>query len=234
MMGSRQRGFTLVEMLIALSVSALLISLTYGAVLVGQRSAQALNTRVVQSEVMRIGWQFISEAITRARPVSNPDEREDRTSFSGSADALSFIANLPAYVGPGGLTRVSLQIDEQDDRRRLVLSRERFPPPPDDEAGDPVTQAVLLDDLAGLQISYLGRSEGEDALGWSSEWLGQPYLPNLIRIEITPTDAPAWPVLIARPLAGTSSIDEGSTPADIEDPERPEDIEEPGNPENEG
>ena len=53
-----QRGFTLVEMLVALGIATLLVSLVYGSIRVGQRSARALDRQVEQAEVMRIGWQF--------------------------------------------------------------------------------------------------------------------------------------------------------------------------------
>ena len=39
----RQRGFTLVEILVAISVAALLVSLVYGIVRIGQRSAGAIE-----------------------------------------------------------------------------------------------------------------------------------------------------------------------------------------------
>ena len=67
-----QRGFTVVEMLVAIAVAGLLVSLVYGAIRVGQRSVSALDSRVEQSELMRIGWQFIHDAITHAGPAADP------------------------------------------------------------------------------------------------------------------------------------------------------------------
>ena len=41
--------------------------------------------------------------------------------------------------------------------------------------------------------------------GWLDRWEGQALLPGLIEIRIVPSGAPAWPVLIGRPMAGSET-----------------------------
>ncbi|MCP5299162.1 MAG: prepilin-type N-terminal cleavage/methylation domain-containing protein [Chromatiaceae bacterium] len=215
---NRQRGFTLVEMLIALSVAALLITLCYGAIRVSQRSAYAMQEKVVESEVMRIGWQFINDALGRARAVSNPEERDDKTSFEGTATRVAFVADLPGYVGTGGLTRVVLDVEQDQGQRRLVLSHERFPPESDDAPPSPVGSATLVDQLAAIEIAYFGKADDDEVAAWRDDWSGQGHLPNLVRIQVEPSGQPPWPVLIARPLSDTRAIDEQDTPDASEEP----------------
>ena len=207
-MSCRQSGFTLVELLIALSLSALLITLTYGSVVLGQRVASTLNDAVVRSEVMHIGWQFINDAITRAKVIRNPANRDDRTSFVGNADGFSLIADLPGYVGAGGLTLVTLRVDEQQNRRRLVLSQTRYPIVDDDDAEAVDAAAELVDDLASIRISYLGKVDDDGEPSWHEQWGGQRALPSLVKVEIQPAAGPQWPLLIARPLSGAVAISE--------------------------
>lgn len=202
------RGFTLVEMLVAISVASLLIGLVYGAVRVGQRSAAAMDRQVEQSEVMRIGWEFLHNALTRARAVANPDDDDDRSGFAGSANALSFVADMPAYVGLGGLMRIDLAVEDDRDGRLLVLSRRRFDSVEGATAADEyVERAVLVDELDALQIAYFGRTERNEAPEWRDQWQGIDALPDLVRIRVRPAGSRDWPELVAAPLTGANTFE---------------------------
>ena len=203
------RGFTLVEMLVAISVAALLVSLVYGAVRVGQRSASAVDRRIDQAEVMRIGWQYIHGAIVRARPVADPDNPDDRTGFRGQSDALEFVADMPAYVGLGGLIRIRLVPTRTETGEALLLTRERYDPKAEGR-DDAVQEAVLVEELERLQISYFGRREAGESPAWHSDWESPNTLPNLVRIDVDPSSQRAWPVLVARPMTGTTPLPEDS------------------------
>ena len=202
------RGFTLVEMLVAISVAALLVSLVYGAVRVGQRSADALDERIEGAEVMRIGWQYLHGALTRARPVLDPTRDEDPSGFHGNAERLSFIADMPAYVGVGGLFRIRLGVADIAEGRQLLLSRERFDPLTEQAPEASPEKAVLVERLDHLMIAYYGQQDADDDPAWHAAWDGPHTLPNLVRIDIKPAGGRAWPVLMARPLTGTVPLPE--------------------------
>lgn len=219
-MSPTPRGFTLIEVLVALSVSAVLISLVYGVVVLGQRSAQAVEQRAADTETMRIGWQYLYDAITRTQPVSNPQDEEDRTGFDGTTDRLTWIADQPAFIGPGGLTRITLEVLDRDGADALVVTREPFDPDRDDDAHEAARQAVLIDDLEALQIRYFGTDEDSETAAWVDAWQEAPSLPSLVEIQVRPRSGSAWPLLIARPMAGETLID-SELPLD-DDPERPE------------
>lgn len=212
------RGFTLVEMLVAIAVSALLVSLVYGAVRIGQRSVNAMNSQTDNTEVMRIGWQFIHDAITRARPASTPDDADDQTGFDGASGGLELVADMPAYVGLGGLMRIGLETVDTDDARQLVLIRQRF-----DRTGtvdEPAEQrAVLVDDLAHVRLAYFGQDSVDAAPAWHSSWSGMSNLPNLVAVSVKPRNGREWPLLVARPLTGTAPLDEDDSVVDTTVPD---------------
>jgi general secretion pathway protein J len=213
-MSCAQRGFTLVEMLVALSVAALLVSLVYGSVRVGQRSAAALGVQAEEAEVMRIGWEFLRQAIAQARPMADPDNPRDPSSFDGQPDRLIFVADMPAYIGIGGLMRIDLSRKATADGYQLLLTRRHQNETPIAASGEPDQQAVLVQNLDHLAIAYFGQQGRSPAPAWHSSWDSVGNLPNLIRISVKPAAAPSWPVLIASPLTGTKPI--GDTEPDLD------------------
>lgn len=214
-----QRGFTLIEMLVALSISALLVSLVYGAVRIGQRSANAMNVQTENTEIMRIGWQFLHDALTRARPVATLDTPDDRTGFNGTHEGLRFVAAMPAYVGLGGLTRIRLTTERTHSGRQLLLTRERFDRLSSTAAPDDIERAVLVDELDRLRIAYFGKSGPDASPAWHSDWTDPEHLPNLVSISVTPEQGRPWPVLVASPLTGAAPLgdDELSLDSDLPD-----------------
>jgi general secretion pathway protein J len=207
----RHRGFTLVEMLVALSVAALLVTLVYGGVRVAHRAVKATDTLIENNEIMRISWQFLHGALSRARLARQLNNRDDLTGFAGDSQSLGFVADMPPYLGIGGPTRITLKIDQQDGARRLLVTRQRFDYK--QEMVDNVPQeAVLLDQLDSLVIAYFGQIGGETTPQWHAEWTENSHLPNLVSIQVRPVGTAAWPVLIARPLAGTQPVSDDALP----------------------
>lgn len=205
-----QHGFTLLEILVALSVATLLISLVYGSIRVGHRSALALDRQVEHAESMRIGWQFIHDAVTHAAPSADPARAKSRTGFEGTSDSLVFVARIPDYVGIERTMRVSLRRAAGPGADQLLLTRERMDEKVTPADGAPLEQAVLVDPLDQLRIDYFGRTERGDTPVWHPTWDDPDTLtlPSLIRIKVVPADGATWPVLTAAPQSGTEPLDE--------------------------
>ena len=207
----RQHGFTLVEVLVALSVATLLVALVYGAVRVGQRSATALTSKSEQTEAMRLGWQYLHTAVGQARPFATGEDGDDRTGFEGGTGHLVLHADVPTYVGISGMVRIELGTRSGENDLRLVITRTSVSAPEDDEPL-PSEQAVLVESLDWLQLAYFGAKNRGDTPGWHREWSQIRHLPNLIRVSVKPKGGRAWPVLMARPLTGTAQLDEDAMP----------------------
>ena len=197
-----QRGFTLMEMTIALVVSALLVSLAYGALRIGVRGWEAANTRVDQVDTMRVGWQFLHQALSNTRAVADPLGEHKHTLFDGAAARLKFVADMPSYLGLGGLYVVELIREEDNEGARLLLRRTLLSEYRQKNTKNRPQQAVLVDELQGIDISYFGRLNDAGLAGWQQRWTNQRHLPTLIRIEVRQENGRHWPLLVARPRLG--------------------------------
>lgn len=211
-----QRGFTLLEMLVAIMVFGLLVSMVYGMLRIGSRGWEAGGERIEETDAMRIGWTFVQRALNNARAVESLKEDGEGVHFIGTEQALEFVADMPAYLGSGGLHVVSLSVEDAEldperegPARRLVLRRV---PLLDygTESGEQLQQsAVLVDQLDSVKMAYYGEQQDARAARgpdqpaeWHYEWAESPSLPVLVQIAVQPYAGTPWPILIAHPQLG--------------------------------
>lgn len=194
MTGARQKsrhpgdaGFTLIELVVALGVLALLASMLPGAFAVAQRAWDTVR-RVERLDADKAARAFVEQRLMEALPVLVADARGARQSgFRGEARRLSFIA--PSASGPagGGLYRYDLVAETAGERDALVLRQSMASAATSPTAAD--VPRVLSEGLAGLRFRYFGRAADDQDRRWHDGWPDGDRLPELV--EIAESDATA-------------------------------------------
>ncbi|MCC7046315.1 MAG: prepilin-type N-terminal cleavage/methylation domain-containing protein [Alphaproteobacteria bacterium] len=193
----RQSGMTLIELVVALGLLALLVAALAGALGVSARGSVLVETRAEQGEALRIAQSTLRRYLAQARPVRTIVNQRDQVVFAGVPDGLGFIAVMPPWPSGGGLYVVRIALEEAGGSRALVLTRQ--PTAGEGAALDAgAERAVLVQGVAGLRWSYFGVDEGARQGSWRPDWRGRNELPKLVRLELQFADPgmPAWPPLI--------------------------------------
>jgi len=199
------RGFTLLEFVVALALVTTVLSLLFGGLRLGARAWDAVEHRTVKLNDDQLAARFIVRQIEQARPVLLKQRNgEQWAGFSGGPGALRFVAPLAAQAGAGGLYWLSFDVVATgEDARRLELSYKLFQTEHWERYGaaDTVQTVVLYDALAEVELSYFGAPTPEAPARWLSGWSDKEKLPQLVRLRFRSKDA-AWRELIAAPKVG--------------------------------
>lgn len=136
------RGFTLLELLVAMLLLGLLTLPLFGSLRLGARTWSTAEAGAARVERLMAGQEALRRQIAAALP------RRDDAPFEGSARTLSFAGRLP-MAGVPGWAMVRLRLEGG----RLLLAWQ--PLYPDGSRGDG-DEAPLLDEVSDLAFAYLG------------------------------------------------------------------------------
>jgi general secretion pathway protein J len=203
----RLRGFTLVELLVALGLLALISAVLFGSLQLAGRSADAGDAKAEATAGMRLADDYLRTQLTAQHPQRMRKLAEFPLLFAGEADELKFTAPLPGRVGLGGMWYYRLALADDPVKRRTALVLERTIPDVNALSMPTFAEAersVLADDVKALKISYYGRDRGsayDTAPTWRGRWDDSQMLPILIQVEVTPQGGTPWPPLVVQPRA---------------------------------
>lgn len=186
------RGFTLLEILVALVVLGILMA----GLGQGMRLGMAAWTRQAALVDRTADLDAVDRTVRGLLATATTGAIRGRNDFVGAADAVTFDGLLPLAVSTGGRrAKITLKLDGQ---HRLMLHWESMLIDPNTNrpaSGD----AVVVDHLDGVVFSYW--SVGNDGTGWKDRWtLAAP--PTLIRLHLAfPKGDPRhWPDMVVAPL----------------------------------
>ena len=181
------RGFTLVEVMVALTLFSLVLTLIFSGLRASGKSWERSEVQIDNTDNLRLELAFVRKTLGEAVPLVLLDGKQNPVVFKGEPDAIYFTAQLPSHRGGGGLYLLSLSTVAHEHKRDLQLAYQSISPALDldqlDTGYDRKT-LTLMTDIDALVFSYYGNEEvGKDPV-WSDTWRNQQNLPLVARIHI--------------------------------------------------
>lgn len=199
----RARGFTLLELTIALVLLALMAAMMFGSLSFAGRSWDGGEAKVAQVNDMRQTSEYLRAQLESQFPLRARKVVEFPMRFAGSRNEIRYAAALPSRVAEGGVYYFALKVVREGDKSLLV--QERVIPDPDAQ-DEPdfrdASRSVLAEGVGDLRISYFGRDPGAadtESPTWRDSWDDKQRLPLLVRIEVIPEKGSPWPTLVVEP-----------------------------------
>ncbi|WP_313929283.1 MULTISPECIES: prepilin-type N-terminal cleavage/methylation domain-containing protein [Pseudoxanthomonas] len=199
MMRARMRGFTLIEVLVALVLMAAGLALAFATL----RSSTAVVTRgedmAQASERMRAVHGYLRARLASAQPIVFATDRSTlrQARFIGTPQRMRFVADLPDYLGYGGPYLHDLVMDDAG-RLQVAFSVAR----PDaslediDLAARGLRAERLADGLKAVRFRYRGL-DADNRLGpWQDRWETSDMLPLQVKVEMEAVRGGRWPDLV--------------------------------------
>jgi general secretion pathway protein J len=181
---SAAAGFTLIEVVLALTIFALLGAILYGAFALSHSALAKAQGAAERSQAQRATADLLGSYIRSAYPYrSSPQDQA--VYFSGETDSLAFISAYSHGMGGRGLARIEITSDEDDSGGGALNLEEATPVrvAGDGGASGQSLRVVLKQRIRDWRLAYLDPQAEEET--WQDRWDGQErrLLPRAVRFS---------------------------------------------------
>jgi general secretion pathway protein J len=219
------RGFTLIEVLIAMTLLSVMVVLLFGSLKICAQSWEMGEKKIAEVNEVAVVYNFFQQHLSAAKPLKDDftedessqgaftEEAGSRLSFQGDGQSLQFVSVFPASAGRAGMQLFSLEVQDEgprggsDDGAEIKVTLTPFFPVA--EGGEwQQEDAVLIKHVSHFALSYFGPDQETGESRWQEAWLNRDTLPRLVKIQIEREDEAFWPdMIIELKVSGDSSIE---------------------------
>lgn len=201
-----EAGFTVVELLVALTLLSLLSVLLIGSLRFGLKAWERAAAHSTGIEAILNAQNLLRRSIGEAYPMfTQSTAAEGRVDFTGGAKSLSFLTISPMALG-GSRSRFSLSVIEHDEHGDLMLTAMPELAAPDTNTSPQPT--LLLSNVSTVELAYFGQRKSDSKPAWHNLWTAETALPLLVRLRVgfPSGDVRIWPDLL---IATSVDVDAG-------------------------
>ena len=196
--GSAQRGFTLIEILLATALLAAGLALGFATLRAVTATVDRGERMAERTERMRAVEGFLRRRLASATTVAfaiEPDSGR-MVRFIGEPERVRFVADLPNYLGRGGphLHDVAVLDGERGPELTVAFTMAVAGGTIEDRNARP--PEALVPDLVEARFRYRGLAEDGRLGEWQDRWEYVDALPLQVELQLSSRGAGAWPPMV--------------------------------------
>jgi general secretion pathway protein J len=197
-MRSRQRGFSLLEVMLAILLLGLLLAGAYSGITSAVRSMRSGEAVIERVDKVRTVQEFLRHQISRILPF--PYAQQGTTTpivFEGDGKFMRFVAPMPGYLSRGGAYVQTLTLAQGDDGgMQLVFTSTLLNGfNKDKNKASEDSTVVLLDHIEDGTFRYRGLNQQGELMKWGDGWKDSTTTPLLVGVDLRLADGRRiqWP-----------------------------------------
>lgn len=191
------RGFTLLEVLLAVAVSGLIAVILLSAFRTGNQVLLRSTLRASERQSTIDGAVLLRSWISSAYPLDvNRSPTFPLEPLIGSSSQIEMSTRVTPGQGQNDLYRSRIMYASQNQEVLVEIQPDRF----QIEEQLFSSSNIVSDNIASMDIAYLEPGSSASTPSWVNNWQGRSGLPQAIRIQFQSMSGEQVPDLFVRPL----------------------------------
>lgn len=196
----RSAGFSLLEVLLAITLLAILLAGAMSGIRAATRAMHAGEQNIERTNRLRVAQEFIRREVSRSLPLAFGQEQGSGANFvfQGENDFVRFVAPMPGHLSRGGPYVQTLELARGRKGLQLVFTHNMLNGFDLDKLKPDDGQAVmLLDGIRRGRFEFRKLDDQGELEDWTDDWENPSLLPVMMRIdlEMTPESGLIWPTM---------------------------------------
>jgi general secretion pathway protein J len=177
-------GFTLIEVVLAITIFALMAGVLYGAFSLGHTAVEKSQKSFDRNQKTRSIGDLLATYIHSGYPYRESIQ-EQTIFFEGERESLTFVSSYSHAMGGRGMAMIAIEKEDSDNGRSRFRLTETTPVRVGAAGGEGGQRSslVIQEGVRDFQLAYLG-VEGEQE-NWEERWDGNERrrLPRAVRLS---------------------------------------------------
>lgn len=198
---NKTQGFTLIEVIVVFTLLAMIMAMIFSGIDSGRRTAEKGEKRITAINEMRVIQGIIRHQVSRAMGlgVEESDEGE-LLKFIGEENAITFVGQMPGYLGQGGPHIQKFELVNADQGKLLQYTHGLFSNYDNEDEMSTFDEAepiVLLENIKDGAFAFIELDEEGVPTDWLNAMENQVAMPLMVQLdlEMRSEAKEAWPLL---------------------------------------
>jgi general secretion pathway protein J len=175
---NRVAGFTLLELIISITLVAIIVLIISVAANLGYRSFNSGEKKMNAVERLRSSLTIIDAQIQSGVPLTLEEGGVKQYYFAGEQDSLKFSTNYSIWGGQRGYVIVNYRVDTDDRGKRTLFASEY-------KVGmENQKETKLLEGFDEITFDYYQQDATEEEGEWITQWVDEEMMPTRIRVNL--------------------------------------------------
>lgn len=208
----KSQGFTLIEVIVVFTLLAMIMAMIFSGIDSGRRTAEKGEKRITAINEIRVIQNIIRSQISKAMAMGVAESEEgELLRFIGEENSLTFISQMPGYLGSGGPHIQKLELVDGRNGKELQYTHGLMSNYDDEDEiseFDDAEPMVILENIRQGTFAYVELDEEGIPTEWLTVMENPAAMPLMVQLdlEMNAQAREPWPLLqIALQVDGAST-----------------------------
>lgn len=190
----RQKGFTLLELLISITILGLIAVILFGAMRLGMRSVDSGEKKIERLERARASMRIINSQIQSLMPLTYTKDTSNKYLFTGGSDTIQFPTSFSVLGKQRGYVLATYKVVQGENNTKALHITESQLIGGSEEIIDLLekVEAVkkedtvkLLEGFNDISFKFFFKDPTEETGKWIESWDEEKNIPEKIQLNLS-------------------------------------------------